>query len=747
LTYGAGVNANTSDITTDGSYKICVKLADVAGNTTYGSTSNITADTAAPVFTSLALGASVGDGYLNSAEHSAPTSLGGALTSSGSTSNAYALVTSATNCNVSVTYGGMPNTDDSGLANATTYKLCASLSDAAGNVVYGSSTTFQTDFLVPSIASITLAAVVVDGYLNSVDQTAASNLVSSVSASNQDTISYAVAAGSTTCDGALTYSATIPKTDDAAFTADGSWKLCVKASDTAVNTDAFLGSSAFTRDITLPASTVTTNGSVNPDTTVGATTVLAGTASDAGTGLASVAVSIQEGSGSCFDSAAHDFTATCPNWLSATGTSSWTKALDDSDLLKGQTYTISGRATDVAGNVQTSYGTNTISFTASEGASLWNRDITYDSASSDDRPLAGAVDSSGNLYVVGYVTSGDKNWLIKKFSKRGIEDTTNWNKNVGDSGNDEIAKSVATDTSGNVYVAGSRWNGSDWDWMVKKYSSAGVEDTANWDMLIDSGYGNDEALGVVADSSGNVYVVGYGRNLASGSTSEDIWIKKFQSNGTLSCEQKLDEGASNLGDRANAVAVNNSSQKIYIAGYKTVTGSDKQMVVKRLRMSDCSIEATSVGNSAGTLDYASSIRVDSSGNVFVAGTTSSADQDWWIRKYSAALALSVEFNTTVAGNHEALGLAVDSNSKVYVGGYKTGATQDLWFRQFSSTLVENTGSWDKVTDGASGNDQVSAVVISGATGDADNVYMIGWGSNLIGGASGADWWIRKYAGP
>lgn len=203
---------------------------------------------------------------------------------------------------------------------------------------------------------------------------------------------------------------------------------------------------------------------------------------DSTSSLAGLVISLREGSGSCDDAAAHDFTASCPNWFSVTGTNSWSFNFDDGELIRGQTYAVSVKGTDLAGNAQTSYGSGNFSFTAAEGANIWNRDLTYDGASGDDRPLAGAVDSNGNLYVASY-----------------------------------------------------------------------------------------------------------GKNLASGSTSEDVWIKKFSSSGTLSCEQKPDEGASNLADRATAIAVNISNSKIYITGCKTVSRPDRQMFVKRLRMFDCSI--------------------------------------------------------------------------------------------------------------------------------------------------------------
>lgn len=750
LTYGLSINSNSSDITVDGSYKVCVRLVDAAGNVTYGASSSVVVDTEFPVFSSLALGAAVADGYLSLSEKNAATSLGGSLVSSGGGVYAYAAVLSTATCDAAVSYGGMPNSNHASLVTANSYKLCARVADSAGNAVYGSSASFSTDFIAPSISGITLSTSISDGYLNIADQLSGANLVTATSASNHDSLEYSVASAATTCDSSLTYNASIPKTDSPALSADGSWKVCLKASDIAGNAPSYAASSSFARDLMRPTSAVSTTGTIDATTTVGSTTVINGTASDATSGLSSGVVSIQEGAGSCFDPAASDFTAACPNWLSVSGTGSWSYTLDDNDLIKGQTYTVTIKATDNAGNEQISFGSGTFSFTATESSSLWSADLKYDRASGDDRALAGAVDSGGNLYVVGYHTFGDKNWLIKKFSRRGVEDIINWNKDVGDAGVDEIARGVAVDASDNVYVVGSRHNGTDYDWMIKKYSSSGIEDQTYWDMLINSGNGHDEALGVTTDASGNVYVAGYGRNIAGASSGEDVWIKKFQSNGTLLCEQKLDEGSASLADRATSIAINNTSSKIYITGYKTAVGPDQRLFVKRLRMSDCSIEASATGSSSGSADYGASIKVDSAGAVYVAGVYSAFDQDWWIQKYSAALALSTEINANVNRSHGALALGIDSNNRIYVGGYKTMSaapnSQDTWLRQFNSSLAENM-TWNKTFDGASGHDQVTAIVVTSGAIDADNVYMIGWSTNLVGGSSSMDWWIKKLAGP
>jgi hypothetical protein len=87
-----------------------------------------------------------------------------------------------------------------------------------------------------------------------------------------------------------------------------------------------------------------------------------------------------------------------------------------------------------------------------------------------------------------------------------------------------------------------------------------------------------------------------------------------------------------------------------------------------------------------------------------------------------------------------------------VGGYKSSNSsvngQDWWVRQFDSSLVENTSSWDKIYNGTgAAADQVTALVTTSGSLDADNLYVIGWSTNLVSGSSGADWWIKKLAGP
>ncbi|MCX6123933.1 MAG: hypothetical protein NTV34_04180, partial [Proteobacteria bacterium] len=719
LAYAAMPLSNDSGISGAGNFKVCVALTDVAGNITYGPSSLFEYDPTAPVFTSLALANDVLDFWLNSAEHALTSDLGGSLVASGQTTSTYAVVTSATNCDVGVTYGAMPKADDGAITDGGTWKICIKLSDAAGNITYGAGTgTFQSDFGIPAFTGVALTGASADGFINGSDGTGASNIVSAATGTNHTAAAYALALSATTCDIALTYGS-IPKTNDAGFTADGTYKVCAKLTDTAGNTPAY-GESGFV--------TVSTSGSISPATTVGPTTIISGTATDATSGISSVSISIQEGSGNCFSVASNDFTVACPAWIAATGTTSWTYTITDNVLLNGSTYNIETRAIDLAvstGNIQTTLGSGSFSFVASEGADLWNDAIVYHYGS-DDRPTASAMDSTGNLFVVGWHTVSDKNWMIKKFDRRGNEDVSVWNKDVGEAGSVEVARGVAIDSSNNLYVVGSRDNGSNLDWWLKKYSPAGVDDTLNWDIVLDGNSGNDEAMAVAVDTSSNVFVVGYGTNIAGGSTGEDIWIRKYSSAGVLGCEQKIDGGSASLGDRALSVVVNSATNKLYVAGYQTTAGPDQQMVVRRLRTSDCSIEVTATGNSAGASDQGAGVALDSSGNVYMSGRLSETDSDWWIRKYSAALVLQSEYNSGVAGSHEALSIALDTSNNIYLGGYKNGATNDWWLRQFNTSLTEDSGNWDKVIDAASGADQITSIAIGTGTSDVGAVYVIGW---------------------
>jgi hypothetical protein len=166
------------------------------------------------------------------------------------------------------------------------------------------------------------------------------------------------------------------------------------------------------------------------------------------------------------------------------------------------------------------------------------KDAVFDNSSGigiiDDRAHAAAIDSTDNIYVVGegydLVNASSKNdWWIKKFSSNGVEDSA-WEKKIdGGSGDGEVARSVAVDSSDNVYVAGygnNLVNGSSGhDWWVKKYSSLGVEDTA-WEKKFDGNAGSDQAYGLAIDSYDCVYIVGYGSNIQNDTSSYDLWIHK-----------------------------------------------------------------------------------------------------------------------------------------------------------------------------------------------------------------------------
>jgi len=156
----------------------------------------------------------------------------------------------------------------------------------------------------------------------------------------------------------------------------------------------------------------------------------------------------------------------------------------------------------------------------SSGSAIWSAYIS-DATTADGKAVI--VDTSGNVYVTGitYQTGVGYDVLLAKFNSSGV---FQWAKSVGGT-TSESGTSLALDSSGNIYVLGYAPN-SPYIMLLLKYNSSG---SIVWQRSI-SGAGALSGMwgnGVLIDSAGDMCISG-----VCGSTSDAILIK-LPANGTL----------------------------------------------------------------------------------------------------------------------------------------------------------------------------------------------------------------------
>jgi len=412
-----------------------------------------------------------------------------------------------------------------------------------------------------------------------------------------------------------------------------------------------------------------------------------------------------------------------------------------------------GVATDSSGNVYVTGGTkggldgntsagNTDLFVVkynSSGTKQWTKQL---GSSGLDSANGIAIDSSGNVYVTG-VTFGGLDWntsagandlFVVKYNSSG---TKEWTEQLGSASSD-YANGVATDSSGNVYVAGVTYGGLDGnskgnsDLFVVKYNSSG---TKEWTKQ----YGTDrydEARGVATDSSGNVYVVGGTKgnlNGISNSGRTDAFVIKFNSSGTKQWTKKLGTWQNDL---ANGVATD-SSGNFYVTGFtyqhldgNTSAGKADLFVVK-YNSSGTKQWTKQLGTSKH--DRARGVATDSSGNVYVTGdtyggldgNTNAGYNDLFVVKYNSSGTKQWTKQLGTSSTDLANGIATDSSGNIYVAGGTYGGldgntnagNSDLFVVKYNSS---GTKQWTKQL-GSSSRDYDYGV----ATDSSRNVYVSG----------------------
>jgi uncharacterized delta-60 repeat protein len=349
--------------------------------------------------------------------------------------------------------------------------------------------------------------------------------------------------------------------------------------------------------------------------------------------------------------------------------------------------------------------------------------------------LAVTVDNLGNSYVSGFsydaVTGNDI--VVIKYSPLG---DTLWTRVYNGSGNsDDKGYCITVDLSGNVYVSGcASISGQGYDIILLKYSATG-------DLLWSRTYngsdnGEDKAFGIAVDALNNIYVTGY---CTGDSANFDIVTIKYNPEGTPVWTAHFN-GPDNLDDKAFGVALDNLSN-VYVTGYSESTTGQRDIITIKYSSSGQQVWAQREDGSAHFNDEASCITADASGNVYVAGFSSSDSNntDCIVLKYNTSGSLQWLNTYNGQGNSEdkAFGIAVDAVGSVYITGFATGITSGADYVTIKYS-ASGTQQWINLYNGTgNGEDKASAIGLL-------NDYVIVTGASW-GTVNNHDYATVKYA--
>jgi hypothetical protein len=322
--------------------------------------------------------------------------------------------------------------------------------------------------------------------------------------------------------------------------------------------------------------------------------------------------------------------------------------------------------------------------------------------------------------------------------------TQQWVAGYNGPGNSvDYANSIAVDGSGNVYVTGESYRLPSTYFATIKYNSSGIQQWAA--MYNGPGIGSNVPVAIVTDGSGNVYVTGYSNGGETGidyatikynSSGDSVWVKRYN-------------GPGNESDYAISIVLDGSGN-VYVAGYSTGNGTNFDYATIKYNSAGVQEWVARYNGPGNYYDVASSIAVDSMGNVYVTGSSGDNTSmfDYATVKYNSDGVqqwVSI-YNGPITSNEQAESISADGKGNVYV----TGSSEGIETSYYATVKYNSEGvqQWVVRYD----NGYAKSVVSDGS----DNVYVTGY-SNGFGtsndfatikyNSSGIQQWVSIYNGP
>ena len=214
-------------------------------------------------------------------------------------------------------------------------------------------------------------------------------------------------------------------------------------------------------------------------------------------------------------------------------------------------------------------------------------------------------------------------------------------------------------------------------------------------------------------------------------------------------------GTGNISDRATAIAVDNSGN-IYVTGTSEGAGTSSDIVTIKYNSSGDSLWVKRYNGPGNGYDYAGSISVDASGNVFVAGGVynSGGNYDFILIKYNSSGAQQWVSTYNGPGNSDDVinAMTLERTGNIYVTGYSVGVASHYDY----ATIKYNPAGdslWVKKYNGTGNSDDYSGAI---AVDDSGNVYVTGASTGNLTfndyatvkyNSFGQQQWVARYNGP
>jgi hypothetical protein len=401
-----------------------------------------------------------------------------------------------------------------------------------------------------------------------------------------------------------------------------------------------------------------------------------------------------------------------------------------------------------------------------------------------------AFDANGNAIVAGWTTAtdlpangaktrsgGGVDAFVAKLSAEGNHVV--WCTYLGGTGDDR-AFGVAVDPSNNVYVTGytqstnfpllsaiqTKLQGSRSAFVTKLNSSG----TAIVYSTYLGGNSHDQAYGIAVDSSGAAYITGdaYSTNFpivnafqaAFGGGQQDAFVAKLSPAGnslvfsTYIGGNSVDHGAAIALDASRNIYVTGSTSSsnfpVVNATQARIGGGQDAFVVELSAAGTALLFGTFIGGSGGTPGLAESgnaVAVDTSGNLYVAGSTSSIDFPTTAGAYQRTLtnggaedhgfawkansARQLVYSTYLAGMNMDLinGMAVDPAGNAYLVG-STSSSDFPGVRPFQSAITGMTNAF-LLKLNASGSGLIFGSFLGGSSSDTANGVAVDSKQNIV----------------